>query len=161
MQKTRGNHPTRVTVSRADCHLLPPGRAVPGSTCCRRTEHETSRHKSERLVSSNLRVSPQIESRRCRHRLSLQAVLAPGRQGRLPPAAAGPGRARFHLLPPGRAVPGSTCCRRTKHETSRHKSERLVSSNLRVSPQIESRRCRHRLSLPTANPRGNLRIRRP
>ena len=112
MQKTRGNHPTRVTVSRADCHLLPPGRAVPGSTCCRRTKHETSRHKSERLVSSNLRVSPQIESRRCRHRLSLQAVLAPGRQGRLPPAAAGPGSARLHLLPPGRAVPGSTCCRR-------------------------------------------------
>ena len=89
MQKTRGNHPTRVTVSRADCHLLPPCRAVPGSTRCHRTEHETSRHKSERLVSSNLRVSPQIESRRCRHRLSLQAVLAPAGQCPVPLAAAG------------------------------------------------------------------------
>ena len=91
-------------VGRADCHLLPPAgqcpvpfaaagqntnpaaiywsgwvlrRAVPGSTCCRRIEHEPSRHKSERLGSSVFRDSPENSCRRCR-----------------------PGRARSHLLPP-------------------------------------------------------------
>ena len=82
-------------VGRADCHLLPPAgqcpvpfaaagqntnpaaiywsgwvlrRAVPGSTCCRRIEHEPSRHKSERLGSSVFRDSPENSCRRCRLR---------------------------------------------------------------------------------------------
>ena len=40
-------------IRNSDCHkkelLL---RAVPGSTCCRRTEHEISRHRLKRLISS-------------------------------------------------------------------------------------------------------------
>ena len=36
--------------------------AEPAPGCCRRTEHETSRHRLKRLVSSNLRNSPQIQT---------------------------------------------------------------------------------------------------
>ena len=56
-------------------------------------------------------------------------------------------------------MPGSTCCRRTEHETSRHKLKRLVSSNPQDSLRIDGRHCR--LGQAEESPHRILRLRTP
>ena len=128
---------------------------MPGSTSCRRTEHEISRHRLERPISSNPQDSLRIGG---------DAVASAGQAE--PPAGASAGSAgptptccRRSAGPTPTccrrsAGPTPTCCRRTEHEISRHRFKRLISSNPRASPRIIGRRCRH-FSEPLRPRRGH------
>ena len=117
---------------------------MPGSTSCRRTEHEMSRHRLERPISSNPQDSLRIGG---------DAVASAGQAE--PPAGASAGSAGPTPTCCRRSAgPTPTCCRRTEHEISRHRFKRLISSNPRASPRIIGRRCRH-FSEPLRPRRGH------
>ena len=58
----------RVTGANLEIAMRGVGQAEPGRTCYRRIEHETSRHRLERLISSVFRGFPENFCRHCLHR---------------------------------------------------------------------------------------------